>query len=71
MGAGLFWAAAVAWAFGIAGIVMWYFWNDLANPATNLNAVTQYQNDAGLSIAIGIAGVIFGVTLIIMALHDP
>jgi len=71
MGASLFGGAIVAWSVGIAGFIVWYVDNGLANAASTLAGASQLQNDAYIALAFGIIGVVIGLILTIMAFQDP
>jgi len=65
-GAALWAAAGVAWAFGIAGLI---FWCDYSNLKEFIVA-PHLTNDAIFALAIGALGMIFGITVSVLALQD-
>jgi hypothetical protein len=76
MGGGLFTAALVAWAFGIAGIIVWLIDSAsenaiCASPNEFSQACLQLQNTANITVVIGFVGIVFGIILTVMALKDP
>ncbi len=66
MGAALWAAAGIAWAFGIVGLV---FWRDYSNLKEFIVA-PHLTNDIVFFLAIGVLGMIFGIILSALALEN-
>ena len=76
MGGGeIFGGAIVAFAFGAAGIIVWLIDSSVANTlCSNISSFTmacrQVMNTAGIAFFLGIAALLVGGFLIVMALKS-